>query len=338
MTGDFRRVPLNKLQVRFTARRDFGDMHSLIESVSKHGIRDPLIVSETEDGAYVVIDGHRRYLAAKEAGLREVPVNVLGRDMDFDKVLQVVWEEDELKKKLTNDERAIIVNASVERLGVREAARRLRIPKSTAETLSKAGKVFMAVWRSVQRSDKDESKIRFKVNVKLAEAIARKLLEKGYSREEFDEAASKLYFSLSEQPLSIASLVLERWAENPSLENIDKLIEECRGLVKTYRFKPVSIDERVPIESSLKSSYEELLVKCGYDPRRSYKASSEVSLKLLDFMDGYEFVSGFLCPRCGQPVRCRVCGAIANCLCGYPHKSVRSRRYRYARLTVNEEG
>ena len=196
----------------------------------------------------------------------------------------------------------------------------------------------MAVWRSVQRSDKDESKIRLKVNVKLAEAIARKLLEKGYSREEFEEAASKLYFSLSEQPLSIALLILERWAENPSLENIDKLIEECKGLAKTYRFKPATIDERVPIESSLKSSYEELLVKCGYDLRRSYEASGEVSLKLVDFMDSYEFVSGFLCPRCGQPVRCRVCGAIVNCLCGYPHKSVRSRRYRYARLTVNEEG
>jgi|GEM_PF-1204251 len=338
MASDFKIVPLDKLQVRFTARRDLGDMNSLIESASKHGIRDPLIVSETEDEAYVVIDGHRRYLAAKEAGLREVPVNILGRDVDFDKVLQVVWEEDELKKKLTLDERAIIVKASVERLGVREAARRLRIPKSTAEALAKAGKVFMAVWRSVQRSDDDKSKIRFKVNVKLAEAIARKLLEKGYSREEFEEAASKLYFSLSEQPMSVALLVLERWAENPSLENIDKLVEECRGLVKAYRFKPASIDERVPIESSLKSSYEELLVKCGYDPSHSYKASGEVSLKLVDFMDGYEALSGFLCPRCGQPIRCRVCGAIVNCLCGYPHISVRSRRYRYARLTISEEG
>ena len=73
-------------------------------------------------------------------------------------------------------------------------------------------------------------------------------------------------------------------------------------------------------------------------PRRSISQSTIRLFAWQISMDGYESVSGFLCPRCGQPIRCRVCGAIVDCLCGYPHKSVRSRRYRYARLTVNEEG
>jgi len=338
MANGFKRVPLDKLRVRFTARRDLGDMNSLIESAGRHGIREPLIVSETEDGFYEVIDGLRRYLAAREAGLGYVPVNVLGRDVDFDEKVQVVWESDRLKKMLTVDERAIIVSASVDRHGVREAARRLKIPKSTTETLAKAGKVFAAVWRSVRGSDSNQAKLGFKVNVKLAEAIARKLLDLAYGKEEFDEAAAKLYLSLSKLPVNLALLILDRWAQSPSFENIDRLIEECKGLGDVHRFKPVKIDERVPIESGSESSYEELLVGCGYDSRRSYEVSSEVSLKLVDFKDGYEAVSSFLCPRCGQPVRCRVCGAIVNCLCGYPHQSVRDRKYRYARLTVDEEG
>jgi len=337
MVGEVRKVPLDKLKLRFTTRRDLGDIISLIESAGKYGIRDPLIVSETEDGFYEVIDGLRRYLAAKEAGLEYVPVNVLGRDVDFDEKVQVVWESDRLKKMLTVDERAIVVSASVDRHGVREAARRLKIPKSTAETLAKAGKVFAAVWRSVRGSDSNQTKLRFKVNVKLAEAIARKLLDLGYGKEKFEETASKLYLSLSKLPVNLALLVLDRWAQNPSFEKIDRLIEECKGLGGIHRFKPVKIDERVPIESDSENSYEELLVGCGYDSRHSYEVSSEVSLKLVDFMDGYEAVSGFLCPRCGQPVRCRVCGAIVNCLCGYPHQSVRGRKYKYARSVIHEE-
>jgi len=266
-----------------------------------------------------------------------VPINIVGRNLGFYEFLLIMWEQDKEKKKLALDKKAAIVSVFVDEFSVRKTARKLRIPKSTAETLAKAGRVFLAVQKTVQPSD-DRSKLKIRVNVKLAEVIARRLQSLGYTGERFEDAVARLYLTLSRLPTKTALLVLDKWVQNPSLENIDELIDECRSLGEVYRFKPVKIDERVPIESGSESSYEELLVRCGYDYKHSYNVSSEISLKLVDFRDGYEAVSGFLCPRCGQPVRYRVCGAIVNCLYGYPHQSVRSRKYKYARLTVNEEG
>jgi len=51
---------------------DEGDMAELVDSIRKLGFIDPLTVFSKGD-RYEVTDGHRRYLAAKEAGLFEVP-------------------------------------------------------------------------------------------------------------------------------------------------------------------------------------------------------------------------------------------------------------------------
>ncbi len=58
-------------------RKDFnvGDMEDLIESIKKHGILQPLIVTE-ENNEYQLIAGERRLKAAIQAGLLKVPVIV----------------------------------------------------------------------------------------------------------------------------------------------------------------------------------------------------------------------------------------------------------------------
>lgn len=49
-------------------------LQGLVESIKKHGIITPLIVSTKPDGRYLIIAGERRYRAAKAAGLVSVPV------------------------------------------------------------------------------------------------------------------------------------------------------------------------------------------------------------------------------------------------------------------------
>ena len=46
------------------------------ESIKKHGVITPLVVTPDSDGRYMIIAGERRYRAAKEAGLISVPVFV----------------------------------------------------------------------------------------------------------------------------------------------------------------------------------------------------------------------------------------------------------------------
>lgn len=52
----------------------------LADSISAHGVLQPILVREIADGHYQIIAGERRYRASKMAGLTEVPVIVLDKD------------------------------------------------------------------------------------------------------------------------------------------------------------------------------------------------------------------------------------------------------------------
>lgn len=66
-------------------------MEQLIQSVKEHGILEPLLVRELANGHYELVAGERRYRAAKEAGLEEVPISV--RELDDEQALQVALIE-----------------------------------------------------------------------------------------------------------------------------------------------------------------------------------------------------------------------------------------------------
>lgn len=52
-------------------------LSQLAESISVHGVLQPILAREIGDGRYQIIAGERRYRAAKMAGLSEVPVVLL---------------------------------------------------------------------------------------------------------------------------------------------------------------------------------------------------------------------------------------------------------------------
>lgn len=69
-------LPINNLQPNpFQPREKIKkeELQELAESIRQHGILEPLVVAETPAG-YQIIAGERRWRAAKEAGLAEVPV------------------------------------------------------------------------------------------------------------------------------------------------------------------------------------------------------------------------------------------------------------------------
>ena len=66
-------------------------MIELTNSISEHGILNPLLVRplEDEDGKYEIISGHRRYYAAQKLGIRKVPCTVHFIDRDGATVMMV---------------------------------------------------------------------------------------------------------------------------------------------------------------------------------------------------------------------------------------------------------
>lgn len=73
-----RRIEPNPLQ----PRREFDPeaLQALADSISAHGVIQPLTVRETPSGYYQIIAGERRWRAARMAGLEEVPVLVVEAD------------------------------------------------------------------------------------------------------------------------------------------------------------------------------------------------------------------------------------------------------------------
>ena len=84
-------------------RQAMGDLSELIASVSEKGIIEPLVVRQ-RGGRFQIIAGERRYHAAVQAGLREVPV--VGRDADAVEVMELALVENLQRKDLTAFEEA----------------------------------------------------------------------------------------------------------------------------------------------------------------------------------------------------------------------------------------
>ena len=79
-------------------RQVMGDLSELMASMAEKGIIEPLIVRQ-RNGRFQIIAGERRYQAAVQLGLREVPVVI--RDVDDTELLELALIENLQRKDLT---------------------------------------------------------------------------------------------------------------------------------------------------------------------------------------------------------------------------------------------
>ena len=80
---DFEYVPLQRIEPKQTQPRTVFEedrIDELADSIREHGVLSPLMVRSVEDGYYQIIAGERRWRAAREAGLTQVPVRVVIAD------------------------------------------------------------------------------------------------------------------------------------------------------------------------------------------------------------------------------------------------------------------
>lgn len=80
------------------------DLDELVESIKRHGILQPILVSR-EGGGYRIVAGERRWLAAKKAGLTKVPV-IVGEWSDRERAI-VALVENLQRKNLDPVEEAV---------------------------------------------------------------------------------------------------------------------------------------------------------------------------------------------------------------------------------------
>ena len=76
-------LPIAKVEPKADQPRSYFDEEALAElseSIKQHGIIQPITVRQLPSGYYQIIAGERRWRAARMAGLKEVPVNIIEAD------------------------------------------------------------------------------------------------------------------------------------------------------------------------------------------------------------------------------------------------------------------
>ena len=130
------------LLIDVNIRSDAAIDKDFLASIRDLGVLVPIVAVRTEDGALHVRHGHRRTLAAVEAGLSNVPVIVADGD-DVDEAARIVsqWHENEHRTGLsTADKVAAVEQLSLLGLSAAQIVKQTRARKTDVEqALATAG-------------------------------------------------------------------------------------------------------------------------------------------------------------------------------------------------------
>lgn len=112
-----RMIALDRLEPNPNQPRiEIGELDELIASIKEKGVLEPLLVRPSMvGGRYMIISGERRYRAAREAGLREVPC--IEMEVDDRAVAEIALIENLQRKDLTPFEEANGLQLLVDRFG-----------------------------------------------------------------------------------------------------------------------------------------------------------------------------------------------------------------------------
>ncbi len=152
-------------------RKEFDEkaLSELAESISKHGLLQPLLVRPLTLGGYQIVAGERRYRACRMAGLTEVPVII--RELGETETMEIALIENLQREDLTPLEEALGYKVLMDEHGfsqeevaqsvgksrpaVANALRLLKLPESITEYL-KDGRISAGHARALLTLEDEE--------------------------------------------------------------------------------------------------------------------------------------------------------------------------------------
>ncbi len=127
----YQKLPIYKVEPNpDQPRRDFDEeeLQTLADSISVHGIVQPLTVRETASGYYQIIAGERRWRAARLAGLSEVPVVII--EADDKKAMELALIENLQRQDLNPVEEALGYQSLIGEYGLTQEEAAKQVGKS----------------------------------------------------------------------------------------------------------------------------------------------------------------------------------------------------------------
>ena len=176
-------------------RIDAEGLAELAASIREHGVLEPILVRKRSSGGFEIIAGERRWRAAQQAGLKEVPIFVhdLGDEAAFEAALVENIQREDLNametarafQRLVDDygytQETIASKVGKERSTVANALRLLKLPKDVMD-LVENGDLSEGHGRALLSAP----------NVSSMKKLARSAVSKGWSVREAERQARRL--------------------------------------------------------------------------------------------------------------------------------------------------
>jgi len=194
--GEYRSLKIGSLQAgKYQPRKAFAQepLDELVASIREHGVLDPILVRAIGAQKFEIIGGERRWRAAKQAGLAEIPALV--RELTDSQVALIALVENiqredlaplevaqSLKQlmaefKFTQEQAADKIGRS--RAAVANLLRLLGLPEAVKQLLA------------ARRIDMGHARALVTLEPKLASQLAKQAAEHGWSVRELEEAARR---------------------------------------------------------------------------------------------------------------------------------------------------
>lgn len=171
-------------------------LSELADSISQHGVLQPLVVRPMTNGGYQLVAGERRWRAARIAGLTEVPVII--KDLTDEETIEIAMIENLQREDL---------NPLEEALGYSYMMDELKITQE--EAAEKVGKSRPAIANALRL---------LKLPEEIQEMVKNNLISAGHAR-------ALLGFANKEDMIATANLIIK---EDISVRQIEALVKESK--------------------------------------------------------------------------------------------------------------
>ena len=212
-------------------RRDFDEeeLQALADSISVHGLVQPLTVRQMENGYYQIIAGERRWRAARLANLSQIPVVVM--EADDKKTMELALIENLQRQDLNPVEEALGYRSLMEEYGMTQE-----------ETAASVGKSRPAVANALRLLSLNQKILDMVRSGALSAGHARAILSLKNEKQQ-QEAAQKiaaLGLSVRQAELLCKNMIRTEKPQKPVSLQVD-YIAECEKSMSRHLGRGVKI-------------------------------------------------------------------------------------------------
>jgi len=226
-------LPIHKVEPNANQpRQDFDEeeLEALAESIRIHGVIQPLAVRQLPSGYYQIIAGERRWRAARNAGLSEIPAVIL--EADDKKTMELALIENLQRQDLNPVEEALGYQSLMGDYGLTQE-----------DTASRVGKSRSAVANALRLLQLPEEVLEMLRSGKLTAGHARAVLSIKGEKRQLDAARkiSALGLSVRQAELLCKNMSREKEEKEPPVTLAVDYVAECEKSLSKHLGRGVKI-------------------------------------------------------------------------------------------------